>query len=126
MLSKDKVTLTLQLIIDFYLCFAVTFLFPHRPNVHRIGQVGLNWIYLSWDQNSAQDNVLKYEVKFSFIGENPRASPGGMFVVVNSRTSFNITGLEEHSSYSINLTAINDKGRSPPNIAFAVTRPEGI
>ena len=89
--------------------------------------MGHNWIFLSWDQNSAQDNVTNYEVKYSYIGECPGVVRRIMTERVNeSTTSFNITGITgEYSNYSINLTAINDTGTSPPNIAFAVTRSAG-
>ena len=106
--------------------FSVTFLFPRRPNLHGIGQVGQNWIYLSWDQNSAQDNVTNYEVNYSYIGECSGVVRRIMTERVNENTtSFNITGLEEYSQYSLNLTAINNTGRSPPNIAFSMTGPAG-
>ena len=88
--------------------------------------MGQNWIYLSWDQNSAQDNVTNYEVNYSYIGECSGVVRRIMTERVNENTtSFNITGLEEYSQYSINLTAINNTGRSPPNVAFSMTGPAG-
>ena len=104
----------------------VTFLFPRRPNLGRINSIGHRWIYLSWNRNNRRDNVTNYQVKYSYIGECPGVVRRIMMQRLNGSTiSFNITGLEEYSNYSINLTAINNTGISPPNIAFSLTGPAG-
>ena len=114
--------------LQFCLFFAVEFLFPRRPNLHRITQdlVGNNWIYLSWDQHLAPDNVSSYEVNHTYILIGECSGVVRSIVLTGNHTSFNITGLAGYLNYSINLTAINDAGRSPPNIAFAVRGPAGI
>ena len=99
------------------------YLAPRRPSLHSINQVGHNWIYISWDRNSDADNVTNYEVRYSYTGECSEISRDTHTQILDgSDMSYNITDLGGHLSYSINLTAINDTGSSPPNIAFAVTR----
>ena len=44
----------------------------------------------------------------------------------NFSMTYNITNLRGYLNYSINLTAINDTGMSPPNIVFAITNFTGI
>ena len=63
-------------------------------------------------------------MKYSYVGEcnGPGVDRGVHTEMISSvNSSYNITGLGEYFNYSINLTAINDTGRSPPNIAFALT-----
>ena len=95
--------------------------------LHSINQRGLNWIYISWNRNRAADNVTEYEVEYSYAGECTEINEGITTETVSgSNSSYNITGLEEYLNYTITLTAINDTGRSPPNIKFAVTRQTSI
>ena len=94
--------------------------------MHTINQVGENWIYVSWHQNSG-DNISNYEVKYSYIGEcegvDRRIATRN---ISGDNSSYNITGLGgEYFNYSINITAINATGRGPPNIAYALTKSAG-
>ena len=104
--------------------FAVLFKYPRRP-VLRNTNKGSSWIKLTWNQRPS-DNITNYEVKYSYVGEC-----GGVSKAVVTRridggdSSYNVTGLGEYFNYSINLTAINRDGTSPPFITFELTRPEG-
>ena len=63
---------------------------------------------------------------YSYIGECGGVDRGVVTEMISSiNSSYNITGLGEYLNYSINLTAINGTGRSPPNIAFALTSSAG-
>ena len=106
--------------------YTVSFLAPRRPNLYTY-PVGHNWIRIFWSQRS-EENILHYEVKYSYVGECMGVTRAVFTQTVSgSDSSYNITGLHgEHFKYSINLTAINGTGRSPPNIAFAFTKSEGI
>ena len=104
----------------------VLFLNPRRPNI-RSFQRGSNWIYVSWLSDHPRDNVTSYEVKYSYVGPcvgiSQRITTRRVY---GNESHYNITGLGEFFNYSINLTAINGTGRSPPNIAFARTLPDGM
>ena len=107
----------------------ILFLAPHRPHLNRIhhNQVGLNWIYITWNKTSA-DNISNYQVRYSYTGACGEINRQEINQTIDSRnSSYNITGLRGYSNYSITLTAINDTGRSPPsNIVFAVTNLTGM
>ena len=105
--------------------YTVLFLYPHRPTIHD-HQQGQSWIYVSWRQQSAE-NVTEYEVKYSYVGHCGSISRSVTITRTHGNEPYyNITGpLEEYSNYSINVTAINGTGRSPPNTAPATTLPEG-
>lgn len=108
---------------------AVLFLYPRRPVLDSINQIGLNWIYISWNRNNAADNVTEYEVEYFYAGECSEINNDIITETVGgSNSSYNITGLGEYLNYSIALIAINDTrtGRSPPNIKFAVTLPTSM
>ena len=106
---------------------AVLFLYPCRPVLHRIYNVGVNWILISWNRNPAPDNVSNYEVRYSYAGECNSIWRGStIWTVSGNNSSYNITGLGAYLNYSITLIAINDTGRSPPNTVFARTRSTGI
>ena len=119
-------TCTLCIIIE---CdhLAVSFLYPRRPLLHSIYQIGHNWIYISWRENRAVDNVTDYEVKYFYVGECSEVNRDSIeHTVGGTSSSYNITDLRGCYNYSITLTAINGTGRSPPNTAFAVTHSTGI
>ena len=106
---------------------AVLFLYPHRPLIRRINQVGVNWILISWNRNPTPDNVSYYEVRYSYAGECNTTWRGSTIRKVGgNNSSFNITGLEAYLNYSISLVAINDTGSNPPNTVFARTRSTGM
>ena len=65
-------------------------------------------------------------MKYSYVGEC--SSVGRKTVtrtISGTESSYNITGLGEYFNYSVNLTALNGTGRSPPFIEFALTKPTG-
>ena len=106
---------------------AVLFLYPHRPMLHGIDNVGVNWILISWNRNPTPDNVSYYEVKYSYAGECNRIWRGSRIQRVDgANSSYNITGLGAYLNYSITLVAINDTGRSPPYTVFVRTRSTGM
>ena len=114
-----------MIIID--LVCIVLFLFPRRPNLHRI-LVGHNWIYVSWNRNQAADNVSNYLVRYSYVGACNEISRREITQRLDSsNSSYNITDLAgAYLNYSITLIASNDTGSSPPNVASAVTQPTSM
>ena len=106
----------------------VLFLVPHRPNLHRFHQVGLNWIYISWNRSQAADNVSNYLVRYSYGGACSEISRQEITRILDSsNSSYNATDLAgPYLNYSITLIAINDTGSSPPNVASAVTHPTSM
>ena len=46
--------------------------------------------------------------------------------ITDGSTSYNITGLEEHSNYTITVTAINDIGNTTNNTITAMTEQTGL
>ena len=126
--SDDDSVQYMAIILHTVLSFIVSFLRHHNPSLSIINSVGLSWIFLSWNCSSVKDNIFSYEVKYSYIGECT-----GIGREIHTRTisgnvaSYNITDLPgEYFSYSINLTAINNMGRSPLNVAYATTKAAGI
>ena len=113
--------------IQHHSLFVVLFLAPPRPYLYGIHQIGHNWIYISWNRNSDADNVTDYEVRYSYAGECREISRHVFTETLGgSNYSYNITNLRGYLNYSINLTAVNDTGASPPNIAFAVIHSTSI
>ena len=96
--------------------------------LHSINQRGLNWIYISWNGNRVADNITGYEVEYSYTGDCAEINEGiTRETVSGSSLSYNITDLSgEYLNYTISLIAINDTGRSPPNIKSALTLPTSM
>ena len=112
----------------FFFVYTVLFHYPRRPYLYTISNVGHSWIYISWYQGSGiDDDIHYYEVQYSYIGECT-----GIGREIHTQTigssdlSYNITGLGgKYYNYSINLTAVNSAGRSPPYTAYATTQSGG-
>ncbi len=111
-------------IINFH---AVLFLYPHRPMLLPINQVGVNWILVPWEGNRATDNISYYEVTYSYAGECSGISDQNSIRRVDgTNSSYNITGLQAYLNYSITLVAANGTGRGPPYTDYARTRSMGV
>ena len=68
-------------------------------------------------------------MRYSYAGACSEIDRQEINQIIDSKNfseSYNITDLRGYLNYSISLTAINDTGRSPPNIVFAVTNFTGI
>ena len=85
---------------------------PGQPTIDMNPTVTATSISLSWSVPSGS-TVTSYEVMWQrdTSGECPDVDEGRV-TITGSSTSYEITGLEEDSSYSITMRAINDAGSS--------------
>ena len=83
-------------------------------------------ITLSWEQ-PAGDAVDRYDIVYTYQGGcNDYIQPENMTTVNDgSATGFMVQNLQEFSSYSISIAAVNDSGSSPAATAMATTAPSG-
>ena len=77
-------------------------------------------ITLTWSQ-SLGDVVDSYQISYSFIIGGCGVGGGHVSTVNGSSREYTFTGLEENSNYTINVTAMNGTGSSPPATTTART-----
>ena len=80
---------------------------PSSPGNLRSVEVGTTSIELLWTQDEV---VTGYILNITYIG--PCTPNGQTMFLDGSLRSYTITGLEEGSSYTIELSALNGAGRS--------------
>ena len=77
-------------------------------------------ITLTWSQ-SPGDVVDSYQISYSFTIRGCGARGGHVSTVNGSSREYTLTGLEENSDFTINITAMNGAGSSPPATTTART-----
>ena len=70
-------------------------------------------ITLTWSQ-SPGDVVDSYQISYSFTIRGCGMGGGHVSTVNGSSREYTLTGLEENSDFTINITAMNGAGSSPP------------
>ena len=68
---------------------------------------------------------MSYEVTFSYQGPCAFTDSDNITVMSASR-SRTLTGLQEFSSYTVSVTAVNDGGRSTPRTQTVTTMSAGM
>ena len=124
-----------QGIISYYTCIILNDLHLNHsfqsfspveaPVLSVVGSTAATTISLSW--TSAGSVVDSYEVMWQrdTSGDCPDEDEGSMSITDGS-TSYMITGLEEESSYSIAVEAINSIGMATSNTATGMTQEAGM
>ncbi len=85
---------------------------PNAPSALTVTMVTATSITITWTQSSAIF-IDRYEVSYMYTIRSVRcsASPGqGMNTLSGSERSYNLMGLNEDSTYTITVAAINDEG----------------
>ncbi len=83
---------------------------PIAPSALTVTMVTATSITITWTQSS-DIFIDRYEVSYMYTIRRCLASQGqGMNTLSSSVRSYNPMSLNEDSTYSINVTAINDKG----------------
>ena len=110
---------------DLHLIHSFQFSSPvEAPVLSVVGSTTATTISLSW--TSAGSVVTSYEVMWQrdTSGDCPDEDEGSMSITDGS-TSYMITGLEEDSSYSITVEAVNSIGMAISNTATGMTQDAG-
>lgn len=83
-------------------------------------------ITLTWDQQRGADAVDSYEINAEYsINHCGRGT--NQILAISVSKSYTITSVEEDSSYSISVVAMNSVARSvPAEISAIITPPAGI
>ncbi len=83
---------------------------PDAPSNLTVTMVTATSITITWTQSS-DIFIDRYEVSYMYTIRRCSASPGqGMNTLSGSARSYNLMSLNEDSTYTINVTAINDEG----------------
>ncbi len=83
---------------------------PGAPSDLTVTMITATSITITWTQSS---NIFidRYEVSYMYTIRRCSASPGqGMNITSGSARSYNLMSLNEDSTYTITVTAINDEG----------------
>ncbi len=83
---------------------------PYAPSNLTVTMVTSTTIIITWTQSS-DIFIDRYEVSYMYTIRRCSASPGqGMNTLSGSAKSYNLMSLNEDSTYTITVTAINDEG----------------
>ncbi len=83
---------------------------PAEPSDLNVTMVTATAITITWTQSS-DIFIDRYEVSYMYTIRRCSASPGqGMNTLSGSARSYNLMSLNEDSTYTITVTAINDEG----------------
>ncbi len=83
---------------------------PDAPSALTVTMVTATSVSITWRQSSVIF-IDRYEVSYMYTIRRCSASPGeGMNTISGSARSYNLMSLNEDSTYTINVTAINDEG----------------
>ncbi len=95
----------------------MTGVMPDTPSGLTVIMVTATSITITWTQSN--DIVIdRYEVSYMYTIRRCSASPGhGMNTLSGSARSYNLMSLNEDSTYTITVTAINDEGSRSSTIA---------
>ena len=92
---------------------------PSTPTILNTSSMSTN-ITLTWSQ-SPGDVVDSYQISYSFTVRGCGDVGGdNVSTITGSSRDYTLTGLEENSDITINITAMNGAGSSPP--ATIITR----
>ncbi len=94
--------------------FLTTILFmtgvmPDAPNALTVTMDTATSITITWTQSS-DIFIDRYEVSYMYTVKRCLASPGQGITLSGSARSYNLMNLNEDSTYTITVTAINDEG----------------
>ena len=84
---------------------------PSTPTVTMAVSQSPTSITLTWTQPEGEI-VNSYEIVFSYQGRCDRFTHSSATTVDGSTRQYTLTGLQEFSTYTINMTAVNGGGRS--------------
>ena len=101
-----------------------TVLVPQAPNIQPTSSETSTSIRLSWT-HAIPDVVDTYEIVYYYNGDCTCISRNEK-TVSSTKSFYNVTGLEEFSTYFFTITAINQAGRSPQDDETASTLPTGM
>ncbi len=83
---------------------------PDAPSDLTVTMVTATFITITWTQSS-DIFIDRYEVSYMYTIRRCSASPGqGMNTISGSARSYILMSLNEDSTYTITVTAINDQG----------------
>ena len=109
--------------------FSSTDPLPTRPAVTTPGTATPTSVVLSWNQQALADS---YELSFQRATGNQQFGDCSSFVhsgtipVGGTITTYNLTGLQEFSTYFITVTAVSVAGRNGSNILTVNTKIAGM
>ncbi len=88
----------------------MTGVMPNAPHALTVTMVTATSITIAWTQSS-DIFIDRYEVSYMYTIRRCSASPGqGMDALSGSARAYNLMSLNEDSTYTITVTAINDGG----------------
>ncbi len=88
----------------------MTGVMPDGPSALTVTMVTATSITITWRQ-SREVFIDRYEVSYMYTIRRCSASPGeGMNTLSGSARSYDLMSLNEDSTYTITVTAINDEG----------------
>ncbi len=88
----------------------MTGVMPDAPSDLTVTMVTATSITITWTQSS-DIFIDTYEISYMYTIRGCSASPGqGMNTLSGSARSYNLMSLNEDSTYTITMTAINDEG----------------
>ena len=97
---------------------------PSTPTVTMAVSQFPTTITLTWTQPEGEI-VNSYELFFSYQGPCDRFTHTHTTTVDGITRQYTLTGLQEFSTYTINITAVNDGGRSAVTSQSVTTIAEG-
>ncbi len=94
----------------------MTGVMPNVPSNLDVTMVTATSITITW-MRSSDIFIDRYEVSYMYTIRRCSASPGqGMNTLSGSARSYDLTSLNEDSTYTITVTAINDQGPNSSTI----------
>ncbi len=82
---------------------------PGAPSALAVTMVTPTSITITWTQSSGI-SIDRYEVSYMYTIRRCSSPGQGMNPISGSARSYNLMSLNEDSTYTINVTAINDEG----------------
>ena len=97
---------------------------PSTPTVTLAVSQSSTSITLTWTQPEGEI-VNSFELAFSYQGPCDRFTQANTTTVNGTTRQYTLTGLQQFSTYTINITAANDGGRSAVTSQSVTTRVAG-